>query len=88
MGDEVTIVGISGRDAVAPMAEFVQRHDLDVIDHAADVEGVVWNINGVGGQPAWVFVDGDTGATTTQFGALGVQGLLAGIAEHLGVDAG
>ncbi len=70
------------------MREFVARHELDGIDHAADVDGVVWEINGVAGQPAWVFVDGETGQTTTQFGALGEDGLLAAIAEHLGVEAG
>lgn len=70
------------------MLEFVDRHDLDTIDHAADVDGVVWDINDVGGQPAWVFVDGETGDATTAFGALGDEGLRAGIAEHLGADAG
>ena len=69
------------------MLEFVDRYGLDVIDHAADVDGVVWNANGVGGQPAWVFIDGQTGKATTKFGALGEEGLTAGIAEHLGVDA-
>jgi hypothetical protein len=70
------------------MQEFVDRHGLDGIEHAADVDGTVWEANRVGGQPAWVFVDGDTGASTTQFGALGEQGLRAGIAEHLGVQTG
>jgi hypothetical protein len=70
------------------MQDFVDRHSVDVIEHAADVDGKVWDINSVGGQPAWVFVDGETGQTTTQFGALGEQGLRAGIAQHLGVDAG
>ena len=70
------------------MLEFVDRHGLGDIDHAADVDGVVWGANGIGGQPAWVFIDGQTGAATTKFGALGEEGLIAGIAEHLGVDAG
>lgn len=83
VGDEVTIVGVSGRDTPDAMAEFVARHDLDLIPHAADTEGVVWDRNGIGGQPSWVFVDGETGETTTKFGALGVEGLLAAIAEHL-----
>jgi hypothetical protein len=87
VGDDVTIVGVSGRDTVAAMAEFVQRHDLGHIDHAADVEGTVWDANGVGGQPAWVFVDGESGEVTTQFGGLGEQGLTEAIAEHLGAPA-
>lgn len=80
----MTIVGVAGRDNVEPMAEFVARHDLDVIDHIADVDGEVWNLNGIGGQPAWVFVDGETGETTTQFGALGTEGLSAAIDKLAG----
>ena len=88
MSDEVTVVGIAGRDTVEPMGEFVARHNLDGIDHVADVDGAVWEINGIAGQPAWVFVDGPSGRMTTEFGALGEDGLRAAIAEHLGVEAG
>ena len=70
------------------MADFIARHEVDLIDHAADVDGEIWKRNGISGQPAWVFVDGETGATTTKFGALGEDGLRAAIAEHLGADVG
>ena len=66
------------------MAEFVARHDLGGIAHAADVDGVVWEINGIPGQPAWVFIDGETGETTTQFGALGAEGLTAAVEQLRG----
>ena len=82
--DEVTIVGVASRDTEDEMAEFVARHELDIIDHVADVEGEVWARNDVVGQPAWVFVDGETGATETQFGALGVEGLSAAIDDLAG----
>jgi hypothetical protein len=57
------------------MSAFVQRNDVSSIDHVADVDSTVWDINGVAAQPAWVFVDGETGATSTRFGELGVEGL-------------
>lgn len=63
------------------MAEFVARHGINTIDHAADVDGVVWEANGIPGQPAWVFIDGETGETTQQFGALGADGLTAAIEQ-------
>jgi hypothetical protein len=44
---------------------------------ASDVEGVVWQRFGVTGQPAWVFVDGETGATELVYGALGDADLRA-----------
>lgn len=80
----MTIVGVASRGTVEEMADFVARHDLDHVDNIADVDGEVWAANGIGGQPAWVFVDGDTGETTTQFGGLGVDGLNAAIDELAG----
>ncbi len=37
---------------------------------AADVEGEVWRRFGVVGQPTWVFVDGETGASARHLGFL------------------
>lgn len=75
----MTIVGVGGRSSVDGMADFVVRHGLDHVDHLADVDGTVWALNGIAGQPAWVFVDGETGETEKAFGALGVKGLNAAI---------
>ncbi len=61
------------------MSAFVQRNGVTNIDHVADVDGTVWGINDVAAQPAWVFVDGETGAATARFGELGVDGLTAEI---------
>lgn len=82
--DDVTILGVASRDTIDEMAEFVARHDLDVIDHVADIEGDVWAANDIVGQPAWIFVDGETGDTETQFGELGVDGLNQAIDDLAG----
>lgn len=71
------IVGISGRDSVGSMAEFVARHDLGHTQHAADIDEVAWRINEVPAQPAWVFIDGATGVSETIFGELTAAELAA-----------
>jgi peroxiredoxin len=75
--DRVTIVGVASRDTPEAMAEFVTNHGLEGIQHAADVEGVVWQRFGVTGQPAWAFIDGETGRTDLVYGALGEADLAA-----------
>ena len=72
---DVRIVGVAGRDATGPMQEFVERHGLDGIPHVDDVDGAVWSRFGIVGQPAWVFVDGDTGAVEARMGTLGADAL-------------
>lgn len=68
-------MGVAGRDSVDAMADFVQRNGVDTFDHLADVDGKVWDVNGVPAQPAWVFIDGETGESFTQFGELGTETL-------------
>lgn len=77
--DRVPVVGVASRDQVEAMQAFVERHDLSHVPHAADVDGEVWERFGITGQPAWVFVDGETGAVTREFGALDE----AALSEHL-----
>jgi peroxiredoxin len=74
-GDEVAIVGVAGRDDVDAFAAFVERHGLQDVPQIADTDGSVWARFGISGQPSWVFIDGETGARETLFGALGVEGL-------------
>jgi hypothetical protein len=57
------------------MEEFVARHDFDDVAHIADTEGRIWAQFGVVAQPAWVFVDGETGATERVLGELPVDDL-------------
>lgn len=68
-------MGVAGRDTAAEMESFVERNDVGNIDHVADVDGTVWDINRVPAQPAWVFIDGETGRSFTQFGELGTETL-------------
>ncbi len=77
-------MGVAGRDSVDEMAAFVERTGVDGLDHVADVDGTVWDINRVPGQPAWVFIDGETGESSQQFGALGPDGLTAEIKRLTG----
>ena len=73
--EEVTIVGVASKDTVEAMADFVERHGLEHVDHIADLDGQIWQHNKVPAQPAWTFVDGETGESTTAFGPLGMDGL-------------
>ncbi len=68
-------MGVPSLDTVGAMRDFVERHDLQDLPHAADVDGEVWKANGIVGQPAWVFIDGETGEQAQHLGSLGEQGL-------------
>ncbi|HUH07686.1 MAG TPA: hypothetical protein VML96_07760 [Egibacteraceae bacterium] len=57
------------------MREFVAHHDLNHFPQVADTELVVWERFGIAGQPAWVLIDGQTGAVETISGALGAEEL-------------
>lgn len=74
--EDVAIVGVASRDTTARFEEFVDRHDLHHVPHIADTDGEVWQRFGIVGQPAWVFVDGDSGETEVEFGPLGADGLV------------
>lgn len=62
------------------MEEFVTRHDLDGVPHIADPDGKIWEQFGVVAQPAWVFVDGETGDTDQVLGVLPASDLEARLA--------
>lgn len=81
--DDVTIVGVAGRDDVEPMRAFIAEHGLQAMTHVVDVDGDVWASYGISYQPAWVFVD-SRGNTSVAAGALGYDGLFAGIDEVFG----
>lgn len=61
---------MAGRADVGDMADFVDRHDLGHVPHVVDDSGELWARAGVPGQPAWIFVDGETGELTRHIGAL------------------
>lgn len=66
----MALLSIAGRDDVAPMRDFLDRHDLaGAFPHVVDEDGELWARFGVAGQPTWVFVD-DSGESERTFGAL------------------
>lgn len=74
------ILGVSGRDSIEPMRDFVARHDLGHVVHIADLDGSVWSRFGVGGQPTWVFVS-STGEVERVFGPISDDDLRARLAR-------
>lgn len=60
------------------------RHELGRVPQVADVDGVVWARLGIVGQPAWVFVDGETGAVTRHLGFLDAAALTARVSALAG----
>lgn len=73
-GDEVTFIGVAGRDDPQPMVDFVTDLGVDDFQHAVDTDGAIWQSFGVVSQPAWAFIH-DDGRVTTQLGSLGEEGL-------------
>ena len=67
---KVEVIGVASRDEVPAMEEFVDRHELDQVRHIADVDGEVWQQFGVVAQPAWVFIDGQSGRPERVLGAI------------------
>lgn len=65
---KVQLIGVPGRDTVAAMRKFVERHDLGFAPHAVDPDGKLWAALGVRYQPTWIFVSGRTGEATVEFG--------------------
>lgn len=84
MSSETQIIGVAIRDDLAAMEEFVVRHELGRVPQVADVDGVVSARLGIVGQPAWVFVDGETGAVTRHLGFLDAAALTARVSALAG----
>ncbi len=55
--DDVTFVGVAGRDDTPAMEEFVATYGI-TFPTLVDPDGSLWQRFGVLGQPAWVFFDG------------------------------
>lgn len=80
--DNQQVVGVAGRDTIEEMASFVERHGLEDIVMIADPDGVVWERFGVFGQPAWGFVNGETGELSVRLGGLGRDGVLQAFSDR------
>jgi hypothetical protein len=84
---QVEVIGVAGRDSTEAMADFVARHELDGVPQIDDADGSIWARFGIAGQPAWVFIDGETGQQERLLGALGPDGLTERIEELLASES-
>jgi len=75
---------VASRDDLAAIEAFVARHALGHVPQIADLDGDLWSRFGVVGQPAWVFVDGETGAVTRHLGFLDAPALTQRLSEMAG----
>lgn len=73
-GDEVTFIGVAGRDDADAMTRFVADYGVDAFEHIADFDLELWRYFGITSQPAFVFIN-DDGSATGRLGALGVERL-------------
>lgn len=73
-GDDVTFVGVAGRDDLGAVEGFVTERGVGAFQHVYDEELEIWRAFGVSSQPAWVFIDAD-GNAETLIGGLGEDGL-------------
>ena len=58
---------------------FVTEHGLEQVPQVADPDGEIWQSLGIAAQPAWAFVDGETGQVERVLGALTPSDLQARI---------
>lgn len=72
---QVTILGVPSSDSLENMQAFVDRHGLEDLRHAVDLDREVWSAFGVPGQPAWGFVT-PQGEVTRHIGPLFGDGLV------------
>ncbi len=73
-GDDVTIVGVAGRDELDAIVSFVEDLKVDQFPHVVDESGALWREFGVTGQPFFYFIN-DDGTAQGYLGAMGVEGM-------------
>ncbi|MFT4745401.1 MAG: thiol-disulfide isomerase/thioredoxin [Nitriliruptoraceae bacterium] len=81
--DDVTLIGVAGRDEAGAMQDFVAEHGLQAMQHVVDEDGALWASYSISYQPAWVFIAAD-GEASVAAGAIGYDGLFAGIERVFG----
>jgi thiol-disulfide isomerase/thioredoxin len=77
---DITFVGVSARDQVPAMQEFIDKYDTGSFTNIADVDGAVWQRFGVTAQPAFAFVGRD-GSVDVVRGPLPESELAAQVAD-------
>ena len=73
-GDQVTILGVAGRDDLPDMEEFVAEYGVGGFEHVVDEDVEIWKAYEITSQPAFVFIN-DDGTLETLISALGLEGL-------------
>ena len=73
-GDQVTILGVAGRDDLRDMEEFVAEYGIGGFEHVADEDVEIWKAYEITSQPAFVFIN-DDGTSETLIASLGLEGL-------------
>lgn len=73
-GDQVTIVGVAGRDEMDAIVSFVEDLDVGDFPHAVDSTGDLWRAYGITSQPSFFFLN-DNGDAVGFLGAMGVEGM-------------
>jgi peroxiredoxin len=78
----VTVIGVPSSDTLEAMRDFVDRHGLEDVPQAVDLEREVWNAFRVPAQPAWAFVTPD-GEVTRHLGPLDLDGIEQALTDLL-----
>ena len=73
-GNDITIVGIAGRDELDAIVAFVDDLGVSDFPHAVDSTGEIWRAYGISNQPSFFFIN-DDGAAEGFVGAMGVEGM-------------
>lgn len=79
-GNEISFVGVAGRDRIEPIVSFVEEFSVDAFPHAIDDTGEIWQTFGIFTQPSFAFID-DDGTVTTHMGPLGIDGLSSRLSD-------
>jgi len=72
--DDVTVIGVGGRDDADSITNWVADNGVDGFDHINDPNVLVWREYGITSQPAFVFIN-DDGTSELLIGGLGIEGL-------------
>lgn len=73
-GNDVTFVGVAGRDGFEPIADFVDKFEVGAFKHIVDETGQIWDEFRISSQPSFIFIDA-AGEGEVHVGAMGVEGL-------------
>ena len=73
-GDQVTFIGVAGRDSLDASRDFVEGRGVDAFLHLYDENVEIWRGFGIMDQPAWVLINQD-GQTQVIVSTLGVDGI-------------